>query len=291
MKYVIITADDLGLSKEINAGIEAAHRKGILRTSALLMNAPETLEGIKVAQRNPELEIGLHLSIVEGFALSGRASSVTDKAQYFPGGLCLHQDWKRFCARYFTGQIKLSELEEELDLQFRRFLEYFDNIPFVNGTQHMHLLPGVWGLVKKLCIRYKVGAVRLPGLSVPNALWMNKRLPFILPFQALGAWHKRKLKACHLDAPDYVEGMQYAGKINQERLLFLLEHIKHKAVTEIVMHPGYFCQQLVNLVPQGYANFNWEWELDALTDQVVRERLNQGDIRIIQFSDLKTKAA
>ena len=52
VKRIIITADDLGIDKNINRGIIESFDKGLLKSAALLMNAPETEEGIQLARKN-----------------------------------------------------------------------------------------------------------------------------------------------------------------------------------------------------------------------------------------------
>src|SRR4030043_1128708 len=100
VKRIIITADDLGIDKNINKGIIESFNNGLLKSTALLMNAPETDEGIQLARQNPGLETGIHLSIVEGISLRGVPSSITDKLSYFSNKICLIKHWKDFLKKY-----------------------------------------------------------------------------------------------------------------------------------------------------------------------------------------------
>ena len=81
--------------------------------------------------------------------------------------------------RYASGKVSLIELRLELDLQIQRFLEHFPRIPFLNGTQHLHLLPGVQGVVLDLMTRYRIPAVRIPHRILIDRL-LSRRLPFFL---------------------------------------------------------------------------------------------------------------
>jgi chitin disaccharide deacetylase len=287
MKYVIITADDFGISPEINRGIVDAHSNGMLKTAAILMNAPSTDEAIVLARENSELEVGLHLSIVEGISLRGEYSSITDNLRYFNNVPCLHRDWKHFMFQLGTGQIRSSELRQELNLQFEKFADNFKSIPFVNGTQHMHLVPFVWGIVKELSLKYHVKGIRLPGFSAPNKLWLNKRFPFLIPFQLLGEMHRRNIPSATMVSPDKVEGLQFSGSIDAIKLTQILQHISSKGVTEIVMHPGYTSNVLRDNLPWAYGGFNWEWELEALKSPHIKRVINELGIELITYSDLK----
>lgn len=284
-RKVIITADDLGIDSNINKGIIESFKNGILTSTALLMNVPETPEGITLAKENHGLEVGIHLSIVEGISLRGVESTITDPLQYFENKICMIRDWKAFLKKYVAGNINFNELEEELELQIQSFIKHFETIPFVNGTQHMHLMPGVWKIVLKLAKKYKVNAVRLPGLGWPSKLWLNKRLPFLIPFQLLGEMGKSGCRKAGIKYPEDVIGMQYSGKIDEERLLFLLENIQTPTV-EIVMHPGYESLKLRTNLPWAYSTFNWNCERKAIQSEKVKEYIQKNNIELINFSKL-----
>lgn len=284
-KKIIITADDLGIAREINKGIIESHKNGITTSSALLMNAPCTENGVKIALDNPGLEVGIHLSIVEGISLRSKKSTVTDDLPYFDGKVCLIRDWKSFLKSYILGRINFSELEEELELQIMEFLKYFKNIPFVNGTQHMHILPRVWKIVIKLCLKYGVKAIRLPSIEKPSSLWLNKRLPFLIPFQLLGEKARRNLRKTPVKSPNGALGMQYSGKISEAVLLKILKNLPNKIV-EIVVHPGYESLMLRTSLPWAYSSFDWDSERQALQSEKVKEFIEIHNIRLCRFNDL-----
>jgi predicted glycoside hydrolase/deacetylase ChbG (UPF0249 family) len=285
MTKVIVTADDLGISTEINYAIEECHRKGILSSSALLVNAPYTRQGIEIAKRLPDLEVGLHLSIVEGLSLRRQRCSITDPEDYFDG-ICLIRNWKSFVKKYYTRRINFQELEDELELQIQEFLKHFDHIPFINGTQHMHLLPKVWSIVRRLILKYHIKAVRLPSLEFPNRHYANNRLIPLLVFNSLGQLGKFSLRKSIVKSTDKVVGMQYSGKISKEVLVDIIGSLPADASVEIVMHPGYESLTLRNRLPWSYSDFNWDIERNALLSDELKSIVQEKNIRIIQFSDL-----
>ena len=284
-KNIIITADDLGIDEQINMGIAEAYSDGLLTSTALLVNTPKTDEGINLAKGLDGLEVGLHLSIVEGISLTGKESSVTDDIKYFDNQLCMVRHWKDFLKKYFTGKIKLHDLEEELDLQFKKFKIHVEEIPFVNGTQHLHILPGVIDVVLKLAEKYKVKAIRLPSIEKPSVLYLNKRFPVLIPFQILGSLAKQKAKQKNIKFPGAVLGMPYSGQIDNSKFLKMLNNLPSEN-NEIVMHPGYTSLQLRNNLPWAYGEFNWELEKSTLTDPVIRDFIKINNIKRINFSSL-----
>ncbi|MBN2215304.1 MAG: ChbG/HpnK family deacetylase [Bacteroidales bacterium] len=285
VKRVIITADDLGIDKNINKGIIESFKNGLLKSTALLMNAPETEEGIQLARQNPGLETGIHLSIVEGMSLRGIHSTITDSLSYFNGEICLIRDWKNFLKKYFLGKIEFRELEEELELQIQQFLRHFTEIHFLNGTQHMHLMPKVWKIVIKLAKKYNVKAIRLPGFARPSKLWLNKRLPFLIPFQLLGERGRADCRKAGIKYPHDVMGMQFSGKTDESKLLLLLQNM-HSSTAEIVMHPGYESMILRKNLPWAYSTFDWDSERKAVQSETVKKYIQDNQIKLIHFSEL-----
>ena len=285
MSRLIITADDLGIDPNINSAIVECYKQGLLTCSALLVNAPYSNEGIEIAKKYPNLEVGLHLSIVEGLSLRNIESTITDDIQYF-NGICLIRDWKLFTKKYFLGKINFNELEEELELQILEFLKHFPKIPFINGTQHMHLLPKVWKIVVKLAKKYEINGIRVPSIEFPNSHYLNSRfLPLIL-FNILGQYNRLSLKKSNIKTTNSVIGMQYSGKISQDILVRIIESISKNSTSEIIMHPGYESVTLRQNLPWAYSSFNWDLERQALLSPKIKELIIKNNIELIKFSDL-----
>ena len=72
-KQLIVSADDYGLSLEVNEAVERAHRNGILRSASLMVAAPATQDAIARAHALPTLRVELHLVLVNGRPISAGA--------------------------------------------------------------------------------------------------------------------------------------------------------------------------------------------------------------------------
>jgi predicted glycoside hydrolase/deacetylase ChbG (UPF0249 family) len=180
-----------------------------------------------------------------------------------------------------TGRIKLAEIEEELRLQFETFLKYYDRIPFANGTQHLHLLPGIQELVIKLCQEYKVGVLRIPSGKDGRG-----RFPFDFALKILGKKMRKNLGASKFSAPtctDQFEGFQVSGCLTESDLMKILDNLGD-GTTEIMTHPGFNSRFLRTNLSWGYRNFRWEQELEALTSPMVRGMIRSQGIEITSFS-------
>src|SRR5580765_907438 len=62
-KYLIVNADDFGASPGINRGIVDAHRRGIVTSTSLMVDAPAAREAARLARVVPRLGLGLHVDL------------------------------------------------------------------------------------------------------------------------------------------------------------------------------------------------------------------------------------
>lgn len=65
MRKIIINADDLGMSLEVNSQIEDCIRQGVVTSSTLMANAPAFSDGVRIAKQYPQISVGVHLNIIE----------------------------------------------------------------------------------------------------------------------------------------------------------------------------------------------------------------------------------
>jgi predicted glycoside hydrolase/deacetylase ChbG (UPF0249 family) len=62
-RYLIVNADDLGLSEGVNAGIFRGHEDGIVTSASLMVLQAGAPEAVRLAAAHPRLAIGLHLDL------------------------------------------------------------------------------------------------------------------------------------------------------------------------------------------------------------------------------------
>jgi chitin disaccharide deacetylase len=63
--YLIVNADDFGLSRGVNKGIAKAHEDGIVTSTSLMVKRPAAEEAASSARAHPDLDLGLHIELVE----------------------------------------------------------------------------------------------------------------------------------------------------------------------------------------------------------------------------------
>ena len=64
-KFLIVNADDFGLTAGVNAGIIRAHEQGIVTSASLMVRGAAVAEAAAYAQARPQLGVGLHVDLCE----------------------------------------------------------------------------------------------------------------------------------------------------------------------------------------------------------------------------------
>jgi predicted glycoside hydrolase/deacetylase ChbG (UPF0249 family) len=64
-RFLIVNADDFGLSAGVNAGIIRAHEHGIVTSTSLMVRGAAVAEAVAYAKSRPQLGVGLHVDLCE----------------------------------------------------------------------------------------------------------------------------------------------------------------------------------------------------------------------------------
>lgn len=70
-RFLIVNADDLGLSAAVNAGIFAAHERGVVTSASLMVRQAAAPAAAEESAAHPNLAIGLHVDLGEWVYESG----------------------------------------------------------------------------------------------------------------------------------------------------------------------------------------------------------------------------
>jgi len=234
---LIVTADDFGRSRDINAAIVQAHRRGVLTAASLIVSGEAFDEAVMLARELPTLAVGLHVVLVDGRPVlpRDRVSCLVNDKGLFPGAPA------RLGIRYFFDPRARRQMAQELDAQFRRFAETGLKLAHVDGHQHMHLHPAVFPLLIQLAQRYEAGGIRLPHDDLRFALRYDRRRRLIktvwtMAFGLLSRRCRRRLRGTSLAAAERVYGLMQTGRMKQAYVLALLRHIQAESA-EIYFHP------------------------------------------------------
>ncbi len=112
---LVVTADDLGLSPGVTKGILESHRRGIVRSTSLIVTTDSSAEAAAQARMEPDLEVGLHLDLVGGWPVSDPAAvpSLVDEEGRFLG---LSELTKRLLSRRIRARDVAAEVRAQAAL-------------------------------------------------------------------------------------------------------------------------------------------------------------------------------
>src|SRR5687767_6281521 len=143
-RRLIVTADDVGLHRGMTEGAIRAHREGIVTACSIVANGAAFDDAVERLRDTPSLEIGIHLTLVEERPLT---------AMRFP------RKFTSFVPLYLARRITIGAIERELRAQIEKVLAAGLTVTHLNGHQHLHLLPRIFSLLKRLANEYHVGYV------------------------------------------------------------------------------------------------------------------------------------
>ena len=283
MKKLIVNADDFGLHEEINKGIIKGYQEGFITSTSLLCSAPAFEHAVALAKENLGLGIGIHLTLVGSVPSvlpKEKISSLVDDKGLFP------ENYVAFAKMFYTGQVKMVQLELELRAQIEKALATGLNITHVDSHQHTHVLPGMTGLVVKLCNEYKIKNIRIPQegyfFSGGFAGGLGRKIGRAgLSFCAFVA--AMQAKSAGLAYPENFFGMLAGGNLNETLVGNIITALP-EGVSEIMTHPGLNKQELDKHFTWDY---HWEDELNAFLSAKNKILLKQHDVALMNFGGLR----
>lgn len=264
-RRLVVTADDFGLSREVNEAVEIAHRDGILSAASLMVAEPWAADAVARARRLPGLAVGLHLTLVEGRAVLPRAE-IPDLIG--PDGR-LRTDLARYGASIFVSPSVKRQVAAEIRAQFEAFRGTGLALDHVNAHKHYHLHPTIASLVIATGRQYGMRALRVP---VEPAEVLTRVEPVRRGVEARVAGPYAKLlrgraRAAGLAVADQVFGLAWSGAMTAPRVAGLLRTLP-PGRTEIYAHPA------VSGGFDGAADgYRYADELAALTSPETRDSL------------------
>lgn len=206
MKRLVVTADDFGLTAGVNQGILEAHRRGIVTSTSLMVNAPAAAEAARLARECPTLSIGLHFVLTFGRPI-GPLDEV--RALVTPESVFPRLD------SGVQGMAPPSAIRAELKAQIECFADELGGPPaHLDGHHHVHALA--------------------PVLEVIMEAARELRVPVRAPTAAVA----RRLAAAGVPSTGaFIDRFYGEGKIDFASLLEILERLED-GQSELMCHPA-----------------------------------------------------
>ena len=277
MKQLIINADDLGLTPGVNRGIIRAFQAGTVTSASLLVTGSAFEEAVTLARQNPELDVGLHLTLVEERAVLGRDAlpTLVDETGRFP------RTSGEFFRRAVLGRIGWDEVEREIAAQIARFQKTGLRFSHLNSHQHLHMFPPVFQIVRRLTrgmdnvwIRNPAGPWRkAPGVRMGR--WLQQ-----VGLNLTCLWARRLHGPPLPQMPDGMYGFEVSGRLTRSALEQILRQIPD-GLYELICHPGE--DDAETRTRYSHWGYRWAEELEALTAPETRQVLEKQGIVLTSF--------
>ena len=276
---VIINADDFGLTPGVNRGILNGFRDGVLTSTTMLVNLRFFEDAVAIAKDNPDLPVGIHLSLLWGRPLTdpSRIPTLVDNDGCFPRSL------GTLARRYFLGRISLEEVSTELRAQVRKFLDAGLLPTHLDTHKHVHSLPGILHALISLAGELGIKKIRLPyenGKAAARPSWKIAAQRSFVRFLCRDS--RARLHRAGVKTTDHFVGIDHMEHLDapafRERLGSLDD-----GVTEVMCHPGYVDEHLSEFARTPPHR---ETELAGLCDREVSELVASKGIRLMHYGEL-----
>jgi chitin disaccharide deacetylase len=241
-RFLIVTADDFGLSDAVNEAIRQATLGGILTAASLMMGEPATHAAVRLAGALPRLRIGLHLVLVDGHSVlpPRRIPDLVDTSGRFSNAMVLNS------FRFVTSRRVRAQLAAEIRAQFAAFAATGLELDHVNAHKHFHLHPLILELVLRIGSEFGLSAVRVPQ----EPFWYSGLQGGAISAALLAPWlalMRVRLRARQVMVNDQVFGISATGWLDTLHLLDIVTRLP-PGVTEIYLHPSVGNEELAALV-------------------------------------------
>lgn len=282
-RTLIVAADDFGMSPAVNAGIIRAHREGLLTDASLMVNGQGFADAVALARAHPTLSVGLHLVLVQGYAIAPahEIPILVDRDGLFGN----NAPWTGL--RYFVTPGAGAQLRREITAQLDKFMSTGLPLSHVDGHMTIHMHPSVLDVLLEVAPRYGIRAVRLAREPLAPALRFDRRHLARKAFEAtafagLSNYARPRLAAAGIRHPDHMFGMHQSGHVSEAYLLDLVPRLE-PGVTEVYCHAGLWDDEARRWRP---ADYDPEGELAAVTSPRVRAALAEAGITLTSYGDL-----
>lgn len=284
-KQIIITSDDFGLSKGVNKAVEKAWQEGLLTCASIMPGGAAFKDAVAIARRNPGLQVGLHLTLVQGQSVLPHAQipDLVNEAG------CFSDNPVATGMRYFFNKGLYKQLLREIEAQIQRVVDSGIPLSHIDGHLNIHLHPTVFGFLTDLMPRYGITSFRLSrerlahNLRFDQQRRLGKTVERVI-FGALAGHARPHLDRLGIRYAGEVKGVLNSGRMTEEYLLNIVDSL-NEGLTELYFHPGILPDTEIS---RRMPDYRHEEELAAIVSPAVRQRLTDLEITVQNYrGDIK----
>lgn len=234
MKKVYVNADDFGFSHGINEAIYRGCKDGIINSTSIMMNQPNTEEAVLLSQKMENINIGIHINLTNGYSVSSqiKVPNIVDSQGKFCCGFV-----KLMLRTMYLKTIRF-QIWREIEAQIIAALK--NNIPIshIDGHRHIQMIPMIYKIMLRLQKKYAIKRLRVINENIFQT-WKSQRnisgikngglIKYIV---LTGLRYLTKAKS-----NIYFFSIIYTGNMSSE-VLRKIKIPKGYSGIEIMMHPG-----------------------------------------------------
>jgi predicted glycoside hydrolase/deacetylase ChbG (UPF0249 family) len=278
--YLIVNADDLGMTEGVNQAIFTAHEQGIVTSTSLMAVGGAFDAAVRGSRAHPRLGIGVHLCLHDEVPVLDRRKIPT-----LVGEDGKMRSLSLVLRRLVTGQLDSSEIEAEYSAQVERARGAGIDVTHLDSHCHLHAFPKIAKVVRAVarsagiaCIR-RAESTRISDYAgspfgrypVSILITCMSKLSYI---GVRPTWRY----------PDRFVGMVRSGTVDAEWMQGAIESLVPGRVTELMVHPGDGSALYCGDDDHGPAQRKIEWE--AVTAPRVIEAVRARGVKLVNYRHL-----
>lgn len=250
LRLLVVNADDLGFTRDVNEGILEAHLHGIVTAATLMATGAAFDHAVDLAHAHPSLDVGVHLTLVG-------ARSALDPDRELPASP------SKMAVELLTGRLSPYE---EFSAQVRRIRGAGLEISHADTHKHTHLLPPVAEAMARVCAEFGIPWVRRP-LGIP----------------ALSPWICARFRRAGLRLTGSFVGYRQTGSLDERSLAELIRALPAGS-SELMCHPGRVGEELRSARTR--LKESRQRELESLTSKAVRDVIKETGVILTNYREL-----
>lgn len=270
-KRLIVNADDFGLSASVNAAVIRAHREGILTSASLMVNEAGFNEAVNLAKENPQLGVGLHLTLLHGHSAllpEKIPGLVNSRGEFSNSPVAVGMN-------YFFKRSLREQLRAEIHAQFEKFRATGLPLDHVNGHLHLHLHPVIFKILMDDSEKLGITHLRFTRDCLSRARKISSghffyKISHAAIFEFLSSRARKPLVAKKIRHAQITFGLLQNARVDEDYILKLLPELP-SGDSELYSHPSLG---------------EFKHEFDALISPRVKSRVQELGIELIRYQDL-----
>ena len=233
-KRLIINADDLGISEEVNETIRKCFLHQSITGTSIIACGKKFDEACSMMRDIGRAEIGAHLTVTGEFTPCmddlGHIGTLLQGEGSFP------KEYGQLTLKYLTGKIKINVIMREFEAQILKIREAGFQITHLDSHEHIHMLPGIFKITAGLARKYRIPYIRIPNEPL-YVIKKSFRTIDLIRYAALKTLSVFGRKHAGLTCNTAFLGHFHSGRITDDILKFLISSVP-PGITEIALHPG-----------------------------------------------------